>query len=337
MTGEEYEFFSNGTDTYGDIKKSVLHRLSHLNPKPRLRDLVLSDSNYKVVKDTTRIPSSNALLYLLITREWTENQQEIIRQVSSENPTTFYDIKSCDIEAFTWGLTNNLTIKSLTVNNMKDALMPAIDITIRQSQLLRDLRLSSSSSINITALADAFRTNNTIEDFELFSNSSNYGINAGMEEFSNMIAEHTTLRRLRIVARLSTEHVEYLSHALGQNTSLQEVDLPICNIRMRGGIALANSLRTNMSIQSLNLSNNKIDDGGARAFADALKINTTILTLNLSDYNDITDVGAKALLEALQINTTILVLDLSHNRINIKMQRLLKTEPRIRFNYNPII
>jgi len=58
MTGEEYEFFSNGTDTYGDIKEALLPHLLDDNSL-RHDDIILVDWDYNVVKDTTKIPSLN--------------------------------------------------------------------------------------------------------------------------------------------------------------------------------------------------------------------------------------------------------------------------------------
>ena len=261
-------------------------------------------------------------------RHWTEHQQHIITQVSGKNVNIFH-VNDSELDAFTWGLENNSTIKSLSVDiDAKAIIMPAILKIIRQSRSLVDIRITSSSSINITALSEAFRQNNTIKRLEIFSHSSKKGINAGMVEFSNMIAENTGLRELGISCKLTVEDIENLSLALRENNTLQEIDLS--NVTGKGAIALVDALKINTSIRSVDLSYNKIGDEGAIALADALKINKSIRSLNLSQHNHITDVGARALLDALKINTSIVTLDLSYNKIN-KMKSLLKADPRIRF------
>ena len=242
MAGVKYNFFANGTDTYGDIK-NVLHRQFIDKPKPLLRQLVLVDSNDNVVNDMTRIPSIKVVTLDVLIDEptWTRDQQYIIRDIFDDYKKFMYvdnrDLNSPDkMEAFVWGMQRNTSIKKLWVENT--SIIPIMN-----------------------ALHE--NLNKTIEELAII-NINNH--NDEISEFFEMIGENTFLKKLFIERiHFTNRMMNALVQSIRVNTSLREIEITKCNIVTEDIKKLISSLDNQHTLQKLTFSDIKISGPGSRS------------------------------------------------------------------------
>ncbi|CAK9100088.1 LRR and CARD domains-containing protein 3) (Nucleotide-binding oligomerization domain protein 3) [Durusdinium trenchii] len=146
-----------------------------------------------------------------------------------------------------------------------------------------------------TALAEALRSNETLESLDM--NSNEIG-ERGAEELAEALRVNKTLDTLD----------------LGNNQQLGEKR--IMRLGPKGLVPLAELLRRNRnrSLRHLALGNNNIGPDAIVFLAGVLKKNHTLVDLSLN-VNDVGDKGAEALGEALSSNSCLQRLDLSNNGI----------------------
>ena len=126
------------------------------------------------------------------------------------------------------------------------------------------------------------------------------GINGITGEGASYIAEvlGTTraLRKLSLSGNpISDKGLQYIAEAMTINTSLIELNLGLCSLRIseENGPTLTEMLRRNKTLRKLNLSSNDtISDNQASFIIEGLKKNTTLKTLNLFSCS-ITDEGIR--------------------------------------------
>ncbi|XP_052791650.1 leucine-rich repeat-containing protein 74B-like [Mya arenaria] len=116
---------------------------------------------------------------------------------------------------------------------------------------------------------------------------------------------------------LSGKGALYLSEALRENTSIDEVTLEECNIDHPGLQALCGVLLDMKPLKSIDLSKNKFGTRQADLIAEVIKKNDYIENLVLSG-NEIDNVGGTSIGKALGSNVGLRRLDLSWNHIRLE-------------------
>jgi len=230
MVGKPYYLISEGSnETYGDVKDVIRPHINFKgSKKPARHQLILTDNDGIVFSDDTPISLEclEVKCFIFIKDvEWTDKQQDIIRQKSGENGKNVYlsYLTSKDeMEAVIWSL-ENIPLHYLEVRSMN--IIPIV-YSIRYSTL-RELVVADGmiSSIDIIALTDALRSNKTIEKLRLQYN----GISADdMSNFLKMVGENTLITELIMYG--NDYRVKDLSDCLRVNTSLRKIIIGYCEM-----------------------------------------------------------------------------------------------------------
>lgn len=141
---------------------------------------------------------------------------------------------------------------------------------------------------------------------------------SGMDgDLSNVviaISKNKSLRHLHM-GRSMKKHMSLIMDAVVQilqddECLLQSLMIPDCRLRS-DTFNLLNALGDNKSLETLDISGNLIGDSGARLLAKALQINTKLRTI-IIDRNNVTLQGYHDLAYALESNRTV---SLSNNKM----------------------
>eukprot|EP00937_MAST-01D_sp_MAST-1D-sp2_P004366 g4366.t1 len=155
----------------------------------------------------------------------------------------------------------------------------ANDATLQQLWLQNWLQNTSVGDSGAIALAEALKTNTTLQ--QLCLNNTSVG-DGGAIALGEALKTNTTLQGLSLsYTSVGDGGATALGEALKTNTTLQKLGLNHTSVGDGGAIALAEALKTNTTLQKLWLYNTSVGDGGATALAEALKTNTTLLWLGL--------------------------------------------------------
>jgi len=166
------------------------------------------------------------------------------------------------------------------------------------------------------ALASMLERNVTIQRLTLANTSLD---TQAVVALYSVLREQTTLREVDLCkAVLFSRQEDSTKHAvamLGQNASIEYLDIGTSQLADLGASLLAKTLRTNTTLRCLHLRSNQIGIVGGEALASMLMQGSALVELNLSG-NRLSDDGAHAMGTALANNTTLRLLDLSMNSIN---------------------
>jgi hypothetical protein len=248
MTGKKYYYITkSNTDTYGDIKDSILHQLLEDNTviqKPLRQQIVLADDDSVIFSDHTKIPPFmiTPLNILIKEIEWNRDQQFIISSISSRDKfvrISKYDIDTPDkIEAFIWAM------------NRKD----------------RVLELYVSQT-NIMPIMNFLRNNRNIERLILDKCPDTL-------EFLKIIGENTFLNELSLIRNDFEQDgmVNALIDLLRVSTSIRNLRISDCVMKVdeiKNLISMLGDRRT--SLQRLDISLTKFSGKGSKTMRDFLK------------------------------------------------------------------
>ena len=135
---------------------------------------------------------------------------------------------------------------------------------------MRSLRLEYNEIYNIDALANALKTNNTIQTLRLEGNKI-----SDLTSLGEALKVNTNLRELSIWGN-QISNIDPIAEALKTNTTLKELNIKgnqISNID-----PIAEALKTNTTLKDLNIKGNQISK--VDVLIEALKINTTLTRLH---------------------------------------------------------
>ena len=146
----------------------------------------------------------------------------------------------------------------------------------------------------------------------------------GAEHLAQALRVNTSVKTLKLRYNpLLDEGTKALAEMLGGsgaiNTTLEHVDLSVCNIQPVGAKHLAQAMNVNTSVKTLKLSSNPLHDEGMKALAEMLggsdgTVNTTLEHVKLEECK-IGSVGAKHLAQAMCMNTSVKTLQLRYNNL----------------------
>lgn len=194
------------------------------------------------------------------------------------------------------------TSLTLTGHAADEALMNEVGYVVRPPSIVQVLDLSENGICDVSKLAGALQSNETLGVVRLSRNSIEH-----IEDIGEALKTNTTLFELRL-SRNRISNIRPIADALQVNRSLCELRLFSNKIRDINGLAIA--LQVNPTLRYLVLSENLIDD--VTTLGEAMTLNTSLEVLKLND-NRITDVDPLA--AALVTNSTLRELDLSSNPI----------------------
>ena len=145
--------------------------------------------------------------------------------------------------------------------------------------------------------------------------SNNWITGEGASYIAEALRTTRALRMLDLYGNpIGDKGLQYIAEALTTNTSLIELRLRACSVRIteENGPILTELLQRNKALRKVNLSGNKISGNGLQYIAEALTTNTSLLELNLSWCSlRITEENGPTLTKMLQKNKSLRVLNLS--------------------------
>jgi Ran GTPase-activating protein (RanGAP) involved in mRNA processing and transport len=105
------------------------------------------------------------------------------------------------------------------------------------------------------------------------------------------LASPTKLKNLLAPSELDAAHSLLLAADVGENTTVEVLDMALNSLGDAGAEELARGLARNGALRKLVLQNNLIEEGGCAAIARGLETNTTLTDVDLSENS----MGARAL------------------------------------------
>jgi Ran GTPase-activating protein (RanGAP) involved in mRNA processing and transport len=160
----------------------------------------------------------------------------------------------------------------------------------------------------IETLCRSLRGNQTINTLGLSYNEID---DLGGIHISDMVSRNHAILKLHLGAnnfRLAT--AGFFGVALGQNSTLQYLDLSRNFLSSHGVWALAVALRGNHSLRSIDLRHNEVDSEGAEMLCELIAGNSAIVTMRLSG-NHFGDNAIAGIAQKLQTNKTLKEIELN--------------------------
>lgn len=265
MSGREYILFTeNDNETFLDVKRALLPHVDSA-PMPTLETLVFQSGNneigYENVDDSATVLSKaphRIITLQLILPIWSAKQQRIIDAASEENVSiSVWDIEDfnhAEMEAFQWGLQNNLAILSLKIENVwygDDE--PSHNYALAMATFMHVLRNSTSIQY-LSFIGDGFRKN-------------------VMATFFDAIGQNNSLVSLDIKCPC-TYRLNDLTQLLERNTSLHYIRLYECYIKIKNDrhIRRFGEVLAHQPLRYLTLINNTIDNKDDEAVRNVSKL-----------------------------------------------------------------
>ncbi len=247
MTGKNYiVVFNNGTPTYCDIKDAVYQRiLGDMKPPPLRRQLILADTEHRVIEDDSKpISESMKLDLLLEDPTWTRAQQYIIDDVFDEHKNYMHIERREDspdkMEAFIWAMQRNSFIKILSIDNM-----------------------------TITPIMRALHETENIKEL-IINNITN---NDDLIQFFHIIGQNKFIDKLIIEkTNFTGGMMDALVDVLSKNVSLHHINIGKCVIEAEDIKKLVRSTRLNL--QLLELDDVTVSGQGKKNIKEFLKVPT---------------------------------------------------------------
>lgn len=97
---------------------------------------------------------------------------------------------------------------------------------------------------------------------------------------------------------IQKEGAKLLANAIGNNKTIEVLDLSQCNLGVSGTVAITQALKSNTTLKTLNLYRNKLDVDGARSIRELLKVNNTLEFLDVG-YNRLRKKGIEAITDGI--------------------------------------
>ncbi|RIB12627.1 hypothetical protein C2G38_2100452 [Gigaspora rosea] len=237
------------------------------------------------------------------------------------------------VEAFAYALSENTTLRSLTLSNdsltreggiilanalFKNKALKSLDLGRKYPFVNDYVCLNKIRMEGATKLASALRENKALTSLNLSGNRRKLG---------DFLRESSTLTTLDLsFNQYELEGRKALLHALGVNNSLTFLNLAGNGFYGHDGRTLAQSLITNVTLIALDISKNRFgafDDAyGGQLLADALCVNNTLRWINISN-NSLGKNGGYVFIKTLGKNNALTHLDLSYNQFNVKCRKAL--------------
>ncbi len=135
------------------------------------------------------------------------------------------------------------------------------------------------------------------------SQNLNYKGWAAAKAFSNLIANHSSLKELNISGcGLTSEGAQCLAAGLNKNKTLESLDLRDNPIGVDGALEICNALRDHPTLQSLLIMGIKLNDECGQAFCTLLEENPRITFLGVDDANKFSEKTTLRIYELLRNN-----------------------------------
>jgi Ran GTPase-activating protein (RanGAP) involved in mRNA processing and transport len=212
-------------------------------------------------------------------------------------------------ESFMLEMGRNTTILKMSISDVPLSHDNAQQLKgmLRRNTVLQDLYLGGNAlgSTAFVEIASVLHRNTSIQGLDVTNN--------GLDDLVAAKAIRELLRRNKTITRFCMEEnafgsnvaaVKCIADGVRANTTLQELNLPSCELDDQGLSILAVSLgQQKRSLENLNLAANQITCSGLRALVNNATVALSAVThLNLSS-NYLLDEGASFLAEALQLQT----------------------------------
>jgi len=227
------------------------------------------------------------------------------------NEFTFIDITFCSKRSRPQQENNVLDIIKYDASNLDPSWILNNNVTAKSGQLfatlvnysenLRAIHLRNAAFGNDCALmmAEALRTNKSIEDFELCN--CLVGETAGIA-FADMLKENKVLLRLILQQNdIGDKGAIAISSALRTNMTLKYLLLQRCGLSSKAMSAFTPTFLNNLGLELVKFSSNNIGNEGARAIAEGIIANSNIKQLWIDDCN-ISKKGVQAISRSLDQN-----------------------------------
>ena len=208
---------------------------------------------------------------------------------------------------------NNPYIEELFLdhNNLQSPVVVVLQALKRTSHL-KNLNLNGNnmSAKVVNDLADAIKSNTSLEELHLFSND----LQSSAVVILQALKEISTLTKLNLNSNnMSGKVVNDLADAIKSNTYLEELYLG-CNNLQSLAADILQALREISTLKILDLGNNNMSGKVVNCLADVIKSNTCLEELYL-DYNNLQST-ATVILQALQGISTLQKLNLNGNNMS---------------------
>ena len=267
MSGREYILFTeNDNETFLDVKRALLPHVDSA-PMPTLETLIFQSGNteigYENVDDSATVLSKapdRIITLELILPIWSAKQQRIIDAASEENVSiSVWDIEDfnhAEMEAFQWGLQNNLSILSLKIENVGNE--------------DEDDELSHNYALAMATFMHVLRNSTSIQYLSFIGDGFRKNV---MATFFDAIGQNNSLVSLDIRCPC-TYRLADLTQLLARNTSLGYIRLSKCYIKIKNDrhIRRFGEVLAHQPLRYLTLINNTIDNKDDEAVRKASKL-----------------------------------------------------------------
>jgi Ran GTPase-activating protein (RanGAP) involved in mRNA processing and transport len=207
----------------------------------------------------------------------------------------------------------NKTITSLSISHntfgRNAAAAWSIAEGVRSNTALQQLDLSACGldDQGVSLLANALATRNgSMLELDLEGNEiTSVGVRALVDD--NVEAVKTLVKLSLLYNPIRSEGATILADALGHNAmpSLKRLDLDRCGINDDGFVALVSAVGQNTSLQILNLKGNHFDERGFMALAESLPNIKGLQQINFSAYGSFHSTMMPLLLKGFRKNTSL--------------------------------
>ena len=216
MSGFSHILFTeNDNETFLGVKRALLPHVDSA-PMPTLETLIFQSGNneigYENVDDSSTVLSKaphRIITLQLILPIWSDEQQGMIDETSEEDiAVSFWEIEyefdHALMEAFQWGLQNNLAILSLEIENIWPGDIRSHNYELAMATFMHVLRNSTSiqylsftgdgfGKTDMAAFFDAIGQNNSLVSLDIRCPCT-YRLN----DLTQLLARNTSLRYIRL-------------------------------------------------------------------------------------------------------------------------------------------